>query len=222
MKKIVSITFFLILVLMSFAGCGEKANPKVETIVLSQNSVSLTEGDSVILEYSVLPQNATCNISWKSLNTEIAKVDQNGKISAISAGQTNIIATDTSGAGATCSVVVNPQKAYLKLNKYEKEFVDTFAKSLHRFKNPSSVTVKGIQYISTESSWEILGKWQVYVSAQNGFGGNSSTLYMLSKDGNISEALLQYELVGGTYVENGIAYGYNLNLINEALKEKAQ
>ncbi len=220
MKKVFLITL-CVLLLMCFVGCNNETTPQVETIVLSQNSVTLTEGERITLTYSALPQNADYYISWQSLNTNIATVNEYGEISAISAGQTNIIASDMNGASAVCSVTVNPQTAYQKLSDIEKDFVDTFAKSINRFKNPSSVTVKAILYTTNKSSWDIIGKWEIYVSAQNSFGGNTSTLYLLSESGTLTKAPLQYEIVGSSYIENGVRYSYDLKLINEALKEIA-
>lgn len=223
MKKstitLLSVLSIIALLSCLLVGCNSTPDTiSAETIVLSQNSITLTEGETATITYTVLPNNAEYYISWRSMDTSIATVSD-GIITAVKEGTTNIIASDASGASAVCSVTVEPQTAYQKLSDIEKDFVDTFAKAINHFKNPSSVTVKAINYTVNESSWGILGKWEIYVSAQNGFGGYTSTLYMLSENGTLTKSPLQYEIVGSSYIANGVLYKYDLTLINEALKD---
>lgn len=57
-------------------------------------STSLAVGDSVQLETTVLPANATDkSLTWSSTDAGVVEVDQNGKITALSAGNATITAT---------------------------------------------------------------------------------------------------------------------------------
>ena len=97
-------------------GSGVKATCEVEvkqyvtSITLSDTSLSLYVGaEKNISVTSILPDNAndkTC--AWSSSNASVAAVDQNGKITAKSNGNTEIRATanDESKIYATCAVQV--------------------------------------------------------------------------------------------------------------------
>ena len=78
----------------------------VASVSLSQTAITLYEGQSTTLVATVKPDNATDKtVTWSSSASEIASVDQEGKVSAIKAGS----ATITAMAGdktATCSVTV--------------------------------------------------------------------------------------------------------------------
>ena len=67
----------------------------------------------------------------------------------------------------TCSVTVKQKPAYERLSKKEKAFVDLAMKHF------DSVIIKEIQEATLDNTWT------VKVSAQNGFGGNTTTVYML-------------------------------------------
>lgn len=56
--------------------------------------------------------------SWTSKNKKIAKVDKNGKVTAVKAGSTTIVATLTDGTKLTCKVTV-------KANKYSASKITT-------------------------------------------------------------------------------------------------
>lgn len=78
----------------------------VASVSLSQTAITLYEGQSTTLVATVKPDDATNKtVTWSSSASEIASVDQEGKVSAIKAGS----ATITASAGdysATCTVTV--------------------------------------------------------------------------------------------------------------------
>lgn len=81
----------------------------VESITLSESSLSITEGDRYTLEAIIYPDDATNkNVKWSSDNPAVATIDSNGIIDAIQPGQANIMATTEDGdKSATCSIIVN-------------------------------------------------------------------------------------------------------------------
>ncbi len=84
-------------------------NIPVTNLELNKDSLTLQEKGSDTLTAAVEPANATNkNVTWESSDTSIAKVDANGKVTAISAGSATITATaaDGSGVSASCSVTV--------------------------------------------------------------------------------------------------------------------
>ena len=91
------------------ASCLVSVIQPVSDIVLEYSSITLEVGDEKYIDTYVLPEDATNkNISWQSVNPEIAAVSD-GTVRAISEGETLIIvsAMDNSGINKTCSVLVD-------------------------------------------------------------------------------------------------------------------
>ena len=82
---------------------------QVTRISLNPTSLTLSIGNSQTITATVYPSNASNKtLSWESSNTNIATVDQYGKITAKAKGNCTITcrATDGSGKYATCAVTV--------------------------------------------------------------------------------------------------------------------
>ena len=75
----------------------------------SNNNVKLSVGNSHMISAVVKPDNATNKaVTWESNRTDIATVDENGKITAISKGKAIITAkTKDGGLSASCMVTVS-------------------------------------------------------------------------------------------------------------------
>ena len=85
----------------------EAATIDVESSTLSAESLELKEGETATLTATVLPEDATDKtVEWSSMDSDVATVDQEGNVTAVSAGQTNIRAT-SGGKEATCQVTVS-------------------------------------------------------------------------------------------------------------------
>ncbi len=81
----------------------------VSSITLNKNTLDLNVGDSETLTATVLPEDSTNKaITWSSSDESIAAVDENGKVTAIKAGNVTITAKTTDGSNltATCNVTV--------------------------------------------------------------------------------------------------------------------
>ena len=79
-------------------------------ISLSENSVTLEEGMTKKISATILPNNVTDkSIIWSSDNIAIASVNSDGKIAAISAGETIINATTSNDIVTKCLVTVLPK-----------------------------------------------------------------------------------------------------------------
>ena len=77
----------------------------VESVELDKTEVELTEGDSVTLIATVMPDDATDKtVTWTSSNPSVATVDK-GKIEAVKEGTATITAK-TGEKSATCTVIV--------------------------------------------------------------------------------------------------------------------
>ena len=80
----------------------------VERLQLNLSETVLTVGDSVLLVATVIPLNATDQtLTWQSSNEAVAKVNQRGRVTALSRGSA-VITVETADGGfvAACSVQV--------------------------------------------------------------------------------------------------------------------
>lgn len=91
------------------AGCEVTVKKKtipVSMISLSQSYLGMSKGSSTTLSAWVYPENATDKtVTWSSSDNAVASVDQNGMVTALSAGNATITA-EAGGKQATCHVVV--------------------------------------------------------------------------------------------------------------------
>jgi len=94
------------------ANCTVKVNNnsevKLENITLNKRALELEVGDEANLVVSFNPENVSNKeVTWSSSNTQVATVDANGIITAISEGTTTITVTSKDGnKTATCELTV--------------------------------------------------------------------------------------------------------------------
>jgi uncharacterized protein YjdB len=86
------------------------------SVHLSQSGVLLEIGEQFELSATIIPSGTSYNtVSWVSTNTDVATVN-NGILTALSAGECDIIATSLT-ATATCHIVVVEKKIYISLDQ---------------------------------------------------------------------------------------------------------
>lgn len=79
---------------------------EVSSITLNKTTAELFVGDFLFLNATVLPQNATeKTVSWSSDRTDIATVDNQGKVTAISPGLVTVKAS-AGGVSASCQIKI--------------------------------------------------------------------------------------------------------------------
>lgn len=86
---------------------------KIQNVVINPTSIALkAKAGTAQLKATISPANATNKtVTWKSSNPSVATVDQNGKVTAVSNGTTNItVITQDGNKTATCKVTVNIPK----------------------------------------------------------------------------------------------------------------
>ena len=90
----------------------EEFSIQVSEISLDNTEATIERQSTLRLTATVLPENCRNNtLTWSSDNEEVATVDENGLVTAVSVGEANITATavDGSGVTATCKVTVTPK-----------------------------------------------------------------------------------------------------------------
>ena len=79
----------------------------VTGVTLSSTSETLKKGATTTLSATVSPSDATnANVTWKSTNTSVARVDQSGKVTALADGSA-AITVEADGKFAVCVVLVS-------------------------------------------------------------------------------------------------------------------
>lgn len=88
---------------------------KVEQIALSKTEGVLTVGNSVTVTATVTPDKATnATVNWTSSDEAVAKVDSNGKVTAVAAGNATITATSESDGDVSADYALTVNKAAAK------------------------------------------------------------------------------------------------------------
>lgn len=154
----------------------------ITAILFSQKNVEIELEESMQLQYVLMPDNASdYGLSWKSANTEIAEVDDNGNIRAVAPGTTTIVCSTPNGILDTCEVVVKEPSAIEQLNEYEKWMFDVMIeKFLPSFYNAPAARIRKIEswWNDTEDYSE---KMYLLVNMQgtNRFGGTTYKDYVI-------------------------------------------
>ncbi len=81
---------------------------EAESVSLDKRSLEMKTGESAVLSATVKPEKATIkDVQWYSLNEAVAKVDENGNVTAIGTGETKIVAVSVNGSHTvSCTVKV--------------------------------------------------------------------------------------------------------------------
>ncbi|MDE6006967.1 MAG: Ig-like domain-containing protein [Muribaculaceae bacterium] len=80
----------------------------VSEIILNQTSVAIQAGATFEFKATIIPETATNkDISWSSVNSEVASIDATGVVTAHALGTTTIIVLAEDGSGISASATVN-------------------------------------------------------------------------------------------------------------------
>ena len=166
---------------------------KIETLVssikLNNTSIELDKGSTATLTATITPSNATINdVVWESSNPQVAKVDQSGIVTALSAGIATITAKSIDGTNvsASCNVVVNSVETKITLSQTEAIMLVNDIITLTYSVTPSIVSVEwstsnqNVAYIkkNTDNSLTVLGMADgeaiIIAKATDGSGASAS------------------------------------------------
>ena len=93
------------------ASCEVKVTSKIESISLNKSNITLSKGTSETLQATINPSDTTDDkkLVWTSSNPDVATVDEDGKVTSLSLGETIITVETSNGKKAECKVTVVKQ-----------------------------------------------------------------------------------------------------------------
>jgi uncharacterized protein YjdB len=86
--------------------CTIVVGKKAQSISLKQTDLKLDKGESVQLDFSVSPSDATSRIYWSSSDEKVAIVNSGGTLTAVGGGTATITMYTTNNLKKTCTVTV--------------------------------------------------------------------------------------------------------------------
>lgn len=170
-----------------------KVREPLESIALNKTATTLEAGKSETLKVTYSPETTTDakEITWSSSNENIAKVDQNGKVTAVApgtAGETATITATSSISGvapATCKVTVTSKLQSISINQSTLEMGKGQTETLSVIYMPANTTD------SKEVTWDSTNK-EVATVDQNGkvtaVGNGTTTITATSSVSGVAPA----------------------------------
>ncbi len=138
-----------------------KKKVQVESIYLNYYERSRYVGTTFTLVPTVNPSKATFpEVTWKSSNTKVAKVDKNGKVKALRTGTAIITckSDDNPGVSATCIVTVKVKTEGVELPTKKLTLYTSQTKTLKAEVLPSNATNKKVTWSSSNKSVATVSK----------------------------------------------------------------
>lgn len=87
-----------------------------KTVSLSDSLVTIQPNETYKLTVTLDPENTTDTVSWSSSDEDIATVDENGVVTAVSTGNATIVATTSRSKFASCNIQVRIFSTELTIN----------------------------------------------------------------------------------------------------------
>lgn len=118
-----------------------------------QNNLTLSNGETTTLSFVKTPTDASIKgeIVWNSSNPSVATVSQEGVISAINKGTTDITAT-ADGFTATCTINVIIPVNSVSLNKTELSLAEGYSETITATVLPDDASDKTVTWTSSDQS----------------------------------------------------------------------
>ena len=210
MKKLLSL---LLLVWGLFSSCASEKEILVGSVKLQPSSLSLVVGDEAVLEAAVSPEDASNpTISWSVEHPSIASVD-NGKVKALSPGETIVkVITEDGGKTASCQVVVK-EKVWpvesVSLNKSELELTEGDSFILEAAVLPENATDKTVFWVSDAAEVASVQEGKVTgltpgtatITVKTGDGGKTASCKVTVKEKVVPTDQIWYTTTDNAVVE---------------------
>lgn len=124
------------------------------SVTIDPSSATLTAGTTKQLTTVFAPAAMAEDVTWKSSNTAVATVDNNGLVKAVKAGTATITVTSKSGKVGTATITVKGTTATVKVSKVTVKATSVAvgaSKALKVTVNPSNASNKGVTFKSSNN-----------------------------------------------------------------------
>ena len=170
-----------------------KTTTPVASITLSKTELVVNEGETEILTAEIAPEEVfDKTLTWASDHEDIAYVNQEGKVMAMSKGQATITvsANDGSGTKATCSVRVIRPVTSITLDKISISIYNGNTATLTATVNPSNASYTDVNWFSSNTSVATVSSSGVVTGVAKG----TATITATAKDGSGKSATCSVEV----------------------------
>lgn len=159
----------------------------VSFIKIDKESINLIEGKTTKVNVTeITPVTAkNKNVTWKSNDEKIAKVDENGNVTAISTGKTTISVTSVNNPNVSKNIEVNVEKEEVKFEKQKDNILFGKEKTLNVKISPSWITQKNISWESSNNEIATVDNNGKIKAKQEG----KATIKVTWKDKNLSDEI---------------------------------
>ncbi|MGN0340177.1 MAG: Ig-like domain-containing protein [Lachnospira sp.] len=152
------------------AMCNIFVMQPVTGIELNTTEITVRKGQVFWLNANCLPTDADDkSVTWSSNNEDICTVEQDGKVTAVEAGTTTIVAmSNDSGMLATCKVIVTQPVTGIKLNSSYQEMWVGSKYAIIPTVEPIDAENKNVTYFSSDSSVASVDEYGVVTALKGG------------------------------------------------------
>ena len=136
------------------AMCNIYVKQPVTQVILNTTDITVRQGQVFWLNATCLPENADNKIiSWESRDESVCTVESDGKVTAVGAGTTSIIATNVdTGLTAYCVVTVTQPVTGISLNSDYQELWVGAKYAIIPVVEPYDAENKNVTYLSSDPS----------------------------------------------------------------------
>ena len=135
-------------------------------IKVKPQSLTIVEGQKASFSYELTPSNATTTVTWTSSAENIAKVNNQGVVTAISEGKAVITAKTDNGFSATGTVYVNPLPKKVSIDNNSRVPIGYGVYLLPRLEPTNSMTQ--FSWSSSDPSIAVIDKTGRLIGKKNG------------------------------------------------------
>lgn len=176
---------------------------KATEVKLNTANLKLVKGKTATLILSVVPSNFTDQVTWKSTDTNVASVDDNGRVTAKAIGTATVKVT-VGDIDASCKITVTQPVTSIGLNKSSLSLEAEATERLTATVSPSTAENKAITWSTSDTkiasvdetglvTAKAKGTAQITAIAQDGSGISRSCAVTVVNNGYLCSSVGELE-----------------------------